>query len=66
MTTAKSFPLIALSFILMVYSHHAPAQSGVSGQYGPDPKLPEPHRGLLPTMKIANPKSNLGRRKVIR
>jgi glucose/arabinose dehydrogenase len=23
--------------------------------YGPDPKLPEPHRGLLPTMKIADP-----------
>ncbi|RYG85959.1 MAG: sorbosone dehydrogenase family protein, partial [Alphaproteobacteria bacterium] len=24
-------------------------------QYGPDPTLPSPHRGLLPTMKIANP-----------
>ena len=23
--------------------------------YGPTPQLPEPHRGLLPTMKIANP-----------
>ena len=23
--------------------------------YGANPKLPEPHRGLLPTMKIANP-----------
>ncbi|WP_247453433.1 hypothetical protein [Bradyrhizobium sp. 174] len=53
MTTAKS-PLIALSF-LIVCCHHASAQSGASGQYGPDPKLPEPHRGLLPTMKIANP-----------
>src|SRR4051794_17209475 len=55
MTTSKSFPLIALSFILIVYNHHASAQSGASSQYGPDPKLPEPHRGLLPTMKIANP-----------
>ena len=26
-----------------------------AGQYGADPKLPEPHRGLLPTMKIATP-----------
>ncbi|AMN44125.1 PQQ-dependent sugar dehydrogenase [Rhodoplanes sp. Z2-YC6860] len=24
-------------------------------QYGPDPQLPEPQRGLLPAMKIANP-----------
>ena len=24
-------------------------------QYGPDPTLPSPHRGLLPTMKIAKP-----------
>jgi glucose/arabinose dehydrogenase len=24
-------------------------------QYGPNPTLPGPHRGLLPTMKIANP-----------
>src|SRR3954467_5830764 len=55
MTTSKSFPLIALSFILIVYNHHASAQSGASSQYGPDPKLPEPRRGLLPTMKIAEP-----------
>jgi glucose/arabinose dehydrogenase len=26
-----------------------------SPQYGPDPHLPDPQRGLLPTMKIANP-----------
>ena len=24
-------------------------------QFGPDPKLPEPQRGLLPAMKVANP-----------
>ncbi|OSI78445.1 hypothetical protein BSZ21_02300 [Bradyrhizobium canariense] len=40
---------------MIVCCHHASAQSGASGQYGPDPKLPEPQRGLLPTMKIANP-----------
>jgi glucose/arabinose dehydrogenase len=26
-----------------------------AAQYGPEPKLPEPHRGLLPTMTIASP-----------
>ena len=31
------------------------AQEADLSQYGPDPKLPAPYRGLLPTMKIANP-----------
>ncbi len=31
------------------------AQEADVSQYGPDPKLPPPYRGLLPTMKIANP-----------
>ena len=31
------------------------AQEADLPQYGPDPKLPAPYRGLLPTMKIANP-----------
>ena len=31
------------------------ATSRDPAQYGPDPKLPEPQRGLLPDMKIANP-----------
>ena len=26
-------------------------------QYGPSPKLPEPQRGLVPSMKIAEPAS---------
>ena len=30
------------------------AQEADLSQYGPDPKLPAPYRGLLPTMKIAN------------
>ena len=31
------------------------AQEADLPQYGPDPKLPAPYRGLLPTMKIVNP-----------
>lgn len=31
------------------------AQEADLSQYGPDPKLPPPYRGLLPTMKIAGP-----------
>lgn len=31
------------------------AQEADLCQYGPDPKLPAPYRGLPPTMKIANP-----------
>jgi glucose/arabinose dehydrogenase len=27
----------------------------IEAQYGPDPRLPEPSRGLLPSMKIASP-----------
>jgi glucose/arabinose dehydrogenase len=34
-------------------------------QYGPEPKLPEPHRGLLPTMKIANPTAWGDRRPIV-
>jgi glucose/arabinose dehydrogenase len=55
MTTMKSLPLFALSLLLITWSQPASAQSASSEQYGPDPKLPEPYRGLLPTMKIANP-----------
>jgi glucose/arabinose dehydrogenase len=55
MTTMKSLPLFALSLLLITLSQPASAQSASSEQYGPDPKLPEPYRGLLPTMKIANP-----------
>jgi glucose/arabinose dehydrogenase len=33
----------------------ASGKAAEEGQYGPDPKLPEPYRGLLPTMKIADP-----------
>ena len=45
----KSIPLLAFLALLSA-GHQASAQ-----QYGADPKLPEPHRGLLPTMKIASP-----------
>ena len=47
----KSIPLLAFLALLSA-GHQASAQ-----QYGADPKLPEPYRGLLPTMKIASPAS---------
>ena len=52
MKTAKAIPLLTLLIGL-----GASAQAPETGQYGPDPKLPQPHRGLLPVMKIANPAS---------
>jgi glucose/arabinose dehydrogenase len=52
MKTAKAIPLLTLLIGL-----GASAQAPETGQYGADPKLPEPHRGLLPVMKIANPAS---------
>jgi glucose/arabinose dehydrogenase len=50
MKTAKLLALFALSIVLS-----ACGKQPEPAQYGADPKLPEPHRGLLPTMKIANP-----------
>ena len=52
MKTAKAIPLLAILIGL-----GASAQAPEPGQYGADPKLPQPHRGLLPVMKIANPAS---------
>jgi glucose/arabinose dehydrogenase len=46
----KSLPVFALLIVLS-----ACGKESESVQYGPDPKLPEPYRGLLPTMKIADP-----------
>ena len=34
-------------------------------RYGPDPRLPEPQRGLLPTMEIANPADWGDRRPIV-
>ena len=45
----KSIPLLTFLALLSA-GHQVSAQ-----QYGADPKLPEPYRGLLPTMKIASP-----------
>src|SRR5436305_4077150 len=50
MKPAKLLALFALSIILS-----ACGKQPEPAQYGADPKLPEPHRGLLPTMKIASP-----------
>jgi glucose/arabinose dehydrogenase len=45
--------LVWLSALLLLLS--ASGKAADDEQYGPDPKLPPPHRGLLPTMKIADP-----------
>src|SRR3954468_15319264 len=50
MKTARLLALFALPAVL-----RAGGKASEPAQYGADPKLPEPHRGLLPTMKIANP-----------
>jgi len=50
MKNAKILPLFALLIVLS-----ACGKESEPAQYGPDPKLPEPYRGLLPTMKIADP-----------
>jgi len=50
MKRANLLPLVVLSaFLISCGRDSEPAQ------YGPDPQLPDPQRGLLPTMKIANP-----------
>jgi len=50
MNASKLLPLVALSILLTACGKDTEPE-----QYGSDPKLPEPHRGLLPTMKIASP-----------
>jgi glucose/arabinose dehydrogenase len=49
----KIVRLLGLFPLCMVLG--ASAQQPQSAQYGSDPKLPAPYRGLLPTMKIASP-----------
>jgi glucose/arabinose dehydrogenase len=49
MNPAKLFPVVMLAMLSSASGQSAPER------YGPNPQLPEPHRGLLPTMKIANP-----------
>jgi glucose/arabinose dehydrogenase len=49
-------PLHTLSLLSMALLISACGGEGTPTQaYGPDPKLPEPQRGLLPSMKIAEP-----------
>jgi len=54
MKTVKTIALLGL-LIAAPLALGALAQETDLSQYGPDPKLPAPYRGLLPTMKIANP-----------
>ena len=49
----KIVRLLALLPLCIVLG--ASGQEPQSAQYGADPKLPAPYRGLLPTMKIASP-----------
>lgn len=50
MKHARLLPLAALSALLTAFGGDPEPP-----QYGPDPQLPDPRRGLLPAMKIANP-----------
>jgi glucose/arabinose dehydrogenase len=50
MRTARLLALVAL-----LAASGSSAEDSDIAQYGPDPPLPQPHRGLLPTMKIADP-----------
>ena len=50
MRRAKLLPLVALSILLIACDSDAEPQ-----QYGPDPQLPAPQRGLLPAMTVAEP-----------
>src|SRR4051794_269060 len=59
MHTGKIFSMFAL-FLLLTACGKEPE----AAQYGSDPKLPEPHRGLLPTMKIADPAAWDGKRPI--
>jgi glucose/arabinose dehydrogenase len=46
---------VLAAFALVLALGGSEGRSAETGQYGADPQLPAPHRGLLPTMKIANP-----------
>jgi len=50
MKYAKSSPLVALAILLAACGDPAPPQ------FGPDPQLPNPQRGLIPAMTIASPR----------
>ena len=51
MTTPKILATLTL-LLLLAACDRVPEDTS---QFGADPKLPQPHRGLLPVMKIANP-----------
>src|SRR3982751_914330 len=57
MRTARLLALVAL-----LAASGSSAEDSDIAQYGPDPPLPQPHRGLLPTMKIADPAPWAGHR----
>ena len=51
MNVARLGVTVALTALLVACGNKAPDQE----QYGPDPVLPEPQRGLLPDMSVAEP-----------
>jgi len=53
MTRMKPLALLGMALLLAACSDNGDSQQA----RGPDPKLPEPERGLLPSMKIAEPVS---------
>jgi glucose/arabinose dehydrogenase len=52
MKISNTFLVTAISAVLSAYGNGAAANEH---QYGPDPELPEPHRGLLPDMTVPEP-----------
>ena len=52
MTRPALLPIAAACFLSLLT---ACGGNQDQSQYGPEPRLPSPQRGLLPTMKIANP-----------
>ncbi len=52
MSTAKALSVLGLAALLSACGNEGGADVQARG---PDPKLPEPQRGLLPSMKIAQP-----------
>ena len=52
MSTPRALSVLGLAVLLAACGNEGGADTQARG---PDPKLPEPQRGLLPSMKIAQP-----------
>lgn len=56
---------VSLLSVALLSALGACGSSSEPEQYGPDPLLPDPHRGLLPTMEIAKPAGWDGRQPAV-